>query len=238
MNQMTVNQPTTDGNIGFGDIDYAKMQSFKNKGFNPSCIFDVGGSDGSWTRKILPLFPQADFYLFEPLADIAESYAEVSSFVSGNAQTTLFKVAVGKENGNLTFNHRKESPASSTAINVGNKDLYEQLTVPLVTLDSIIATTGPVPNMIKVDIQGGELNVLKGVVSNLCNVELLLLETWLGRGYAGNTPLVSELISFLTPFGFHMFDVGDSWRNENGSLISQDFFFVNERSSLASDFVF
>ena len=81
MNQSTLNQPTTDGNIGFGDIDYAKMQSFKAKGFNPNCIFDVGGSDGSWTRKIMPLFPQADFHLFEPLADIAESYADISTLV-------------------------------------------------------------------------------------------------------------------------------------------------------------
>ena len=144
MSQSTFENPqaTEDPqNIGFGDIDYAKMQSYKAKGFEPACIFDIGGSDGSWTRKIMPLFPETKFHLFEPLADIATSYTtSLNQFVSDfEHRTTLHKVAVGKENGTLTFNHRKESPASSTAIEVGNKSLYEQIQLPMVTLDSLIS---------------------------------------------------------------------------------------------------
>lgn len=241
MNQSTfATQTENSEEIGFGDIDYAKMQSFKAKGFEPSCIFDIGGSDGSWTRKIMPLFPETNFHLFEPLADIAPSYTtSLLQFVSDfEHRTTLHKVAVGKEIGKLTFHHRTDNPAASTAIEVGNRSLYEQVEVPMVTLDSIIGAMPQAPNMLKVDIQGGELNVLKGCVSHLCKIDLLLLETWLSRGYGENTPLISELINFLAPFGFHMFEVGDSWRNHNGSLISQDFFFVNERSILAHDFKF
>ena len=151
---------------------------------------------------------------------------------------TLHKVAVGQEPGELTFNHRQDNPSASTALKVNNKSLYQQIQVPVVTLDSIIGCHAPVPDFIKIDIQGGELDVLKGCRSNLSKVQLLLLETWLSRGYGKSTPLIIEVMNFLAPFGFHMFDVGDSWRNQNGSLISQDFYFVNERSSLASDFNF
>jgi len=237
----TVAAPATSSpaEVGFGDIDYEKLHSFKAKGFHPSCIFDVGGSNGTWSRKIMPLFPQANFHIFEPLAEIASSYLEpIKHLIDTNENATLHKVAVGKESGTRTFNHREDNPSASTSIKVGNKSLYRQVRLPMVTLDSIIGAHSPIPDFIKIDIQGGELDVLKGCRSNLCKVQLLLLETWLSRGYGQNTPLLGELMNFLVPFGFHVFEVGDSWRNKNGSLISQDFYFVNECSPLASDFKF
>ena len=233
------NSPNLPTKSGFGDIDVARLQSLREKGFNPECIFDIGGSDGSWTRKVQSVFPSTQFHLFEPLADIAGAYtANLESFVSANSNVHLHKVAVGRENGSLLFNHREENPSASTAIEVGNKSRYQQVEVPLVTLDSLIGTKTPVPNMLKIDIQGGELNVLRGCVSNLASIEVLLLETWLSRGYGQSTPMIHELMNFLLPFGFFMFDVGDCWRNANGSLISQDFYFVNERSEMASDYSF
>ncbi len=187
----------------------------------------------------MPLFPQANYHLFEPLAEIEPTYAgAIKAFVEANDNITLHKVAVGKESSTLTFNYRENHPSSSTSLEVGNKSLYRQVQVPVVTLDSIIGAHSPVPDFIKIDIQGGELDVLKGCRANLCKVQLLLLETWLSRGYGQNTPLVRELMNFLAPFGFHLFETGDSWRNENGSLISQDFYFVNERSPLAADYRF
>jgi len=81
------------------------------------------------------------------------------------------------------------------------------------------------------------MEALRGFEKNLAGVEVLLLETWLSRGYGPNTPLIHELIEFLLPHGFYMFELGSCYRNSEGSLISQDFFFVNKNNSsgLTSD---
>ncbi|MGB3401837.1 MAG: hypothetical protein WBA77_04035 [Microcoleaceae cyanobacterium] len=62
--------------VGFSKLDFERIEYFKSRGFNPKCIFDVGASNGGWSNNISPLFPEATFYLFEPLADIEEDYQE------------------------------------------------------------------------------------------------------------------------------------------------------------------
>lgn len=101
--------------------------------------------------------------------------------------------------------------------------------VPARTIDSVIAVgDAEPPDLIKMDIQGGELKALNGAVGALQNVKALLLETWLTRSYGEETPLLAELSAFLTPFGFRIFDFGDGFRSDDGALYSVDACFVRD----------
>jgi len=221
----------------FHEFGIDRLKDIKAKGLDPSCIFDIGASDGRWTRSVMQIFPDATFHMFEPQVDFAQEYQQtMTDFVSRTPNAILHKSAVGCEVGTVTFNIA-DDPVGSTSLLPNNQSNYQQVEVPLTTLDSMIAQGTPVPQLVKMDIQGAEMEALRGFEKNLAGVEVLLLETWLSRGYGPNTPLIHELIEFLLPHGFYMFELGSCYRNSEGSLISQDFFFVNKNNSsgLTSD---
>ena len=94
----------------FGQLDFEKLKSFTEKGFYPKTIFDIGASNGSWTNTMLSLFPQTEFHLFEPLADIEADYgAKLKSTLQKNPNTRLHKYVVGKETGVTEFYRSKKN---------------------------------------------------------------------------------------------------------------------------------
>jgi hypothetical protein len=91
----------------------------------------------------------------------------------------------------------------------------------------------PVPQVVKIDTQGCELEILRGAEQTLPQIDLLLLECWLARSYGSATPLWLEVADWLNARDFHLWDVGHGWRAPDGTLISQDCFFLNRRSAVS-----
>jgi hypothetical protein len=111
-----------------------------------------------------------------------------------------------------------------------NQDL-QRISVPVFTLDdAMIKSSLPQPNVIKADIQGFELEILKAGKETLIIVDVLLLETWLYRGYGRECALLFEIINWLSKFGFYLWDYGDCNREETGKLQTIDCVFVNSKT--------
>jgi hypothetical protein len=91
----------------------------------------------------------------------------------------------------------------------------------------------PIPQVIKMDTQGCELNILQGAAKSLAKVEVLLLECWLTRAYGPSTPLLLEVADWLQGFDFHLWDLGNAWRDSAGVLVAQDCLFLNARSKVS-----
>lgn len=232
--------PSQTGGHSFHEFGLDQLIELKKKGFNPSCIFDVGASDGRWSKAVMEYFPEATFHLFEPQVDTSEYQQTMSALIDNHPNTTLHQAAVGAEVGTIALHLLEDHPEGTTSLVPNNRERYTQVETPQLTLDSMIDQGVAVPQLVKMDIQGGELEALRGFENNLSQVDLLLLETWFSRAYGPTTPLIHELIEFLVPYGFCMFELGTCYRNEAGSLISQDFFFVNKNTSsdITNDFYF
>jgi len=83
--------------------------------------------------------------------------------------------------------------------------------------------------VIKMDTQGCELGILQGATKTLRSVDVLLLECWLTRAYGPTTPLLLEVAQWLRQFDFHIWDLGNAWRDPEGVLVAQDCLFLNAR---------
>lgn len=223
----------------FAEVDCERLQRFRDRGFAPRVIFDVGASNGDWSSAMMQIFPHSTYHLFEPLAHEDAEYRErLLPRLAQQPAWKLHPVAVGKAEAVVEF-RRAIHASGSTALPVDETNgLFRMLSVSQTTLDAVIDSYGAVPEFVKMDIQGGELAALEGMERHLPGVELLLLETWLSRAYGGINPLLLDLMNHLAPRGFFPVELADSYRDDSGNLIAQDVFFVNRTSRLAHGYYF
>ncbi len=97
------------------------------------------------------------------------------------------------------------------------------------TLDDLCAERNLAPPyLIKADVQGAELEVLKGAEKVLLDTELVLLEVSLFQIYEG-IPEFYEVVDFMKQRGFVAYDfVGGHNRLVDGALAQVDVAFVKE----------
>lgn len=219
-------------NQNFAELDQKVFLLLQKFGYNPEIIFDVGASNGSWSAKINEIFPTSKYYLFEPLADYPEYHDKLQHNLKIFPNFELHKLALGDIVGETTMNIFPNL-VGSTALEISNKEGREQKQVKVMALDNFIKVFEiPIPQVLKVDTQGFELSILKGAEKILPQVNILLLECWLFKGYGKNTPLLADIIQYLYKFGFVLFDLTDCYRNPDGVLANQDCVFINTNLGL------
>lgn len=215
----------------FAELDQDIFNTLKNLGYQPKVIFDVGASNGYWSWLIREIVPEAEYHLFEPLVDYIPSYQTImQSNLEACPSFTLHKYGLGSHNSEMMMSLFSEG-FGSTLISMPENQELQRISVPILTLDDAIEKFDlPQPNVIKADIQGFELEMLKGAQKTLAKVDVLLLETWLYRGYGQECALLFEIMNWLAKFGFYLWDYGDCYREENGKLQTIDCVFVNSRT--------
>lgn len=106
---------------------------------------------------------------------------------------------------------------------------HQEEEVELTTLDQLYSESDlPVPDVIKVDVQGLELEVLRGGISLLQRTKVLVIELSFRQFYMGQPPLW-EVLKFLEDNNFVMIDrgyEGKSWTNPR-ETVQQDAIFLN-----------
>ncbi len=105
----------------------------------------------------------------------------------------------------------------------------------MITIDELVAQErAEGPFVIKLDVQGAELDALAGAASTLTRTALVQLETLLLPFYEG-APQLGDVVSFMRETGFVVYDVADlGYRPLDGALAQVDLLFVPEASVLRS----
>jgi hypothetical protein len=93
----------------------------------------------------------------------------------------------------------------------------------------------PIPDLLKLDVQGYELEVLKGAEKALRQMSAILIEVNFIDIHKG-APLIDELVLFLRDKGFVAYDICALTRRPlDQALWQADFIFVPRHSELRSD---
>lgn len=195
-------------------------------GFEPRTIVDAGASDGRWTLECAEVFPQARYALFDPLP---ENVAAIAHLTDGPLDIVSWQGALGAEPGALALNaHGHQSSFYNSAEFPG-----EPLKVAVRTLDSFIEPMGfTSPMLIKADVQGYELNVLRGGAKCLEMTEMILLEVSFRQVYS-DSPLAHEVIAALAAKGYRIYDICSyAQRASDRELAQADIAFVRAGSKI------
>jgi FkbM family methyltransferase len=205
------------------------FRAFKGCGFEPKAIFDVGSAHAGWSWQISSVFPEATFHLFEPLVDYKPYYQKwTASALAERPNLRIHKIALGREDGWTPFGSDDAGYSGSTLVAAPSAYFPEMYRFQIRRLDSYVAELRlPTPDVLKVDVQGGEIAVLEGSGSLLEGVQLIQIETWLRRGYDGKTPLLHEIIDYLSRFRLQLVEFGDCYYDELHQIYALDAFFAH-----------
>ena len=109
----------------------------------------------------------------------------------------------------------------------------KQLEVSMTTLDTLLeAEHLESPLLLKLDVQGFELEVLRGARNTLNKAELVLLEVS-ALPFNEGAPLVVDVVDFMASAGFVAFDLcGHVRRQSDSALLQMDTLFARAGSDL------
>jgi len=213
------------GGIG-AIVDF--LENIRTRGFIPRGIVDVGANRGDWTRLALSIFPDASVIMIEPQDEMQPYLFKLCSSVAG---CQYVKAGAGRAAGELVQTIWPDLNGSSFLPEADSSQLGsgKQRKTQIVTIDSLLSETYPdfVPDLVKLDIQGFELEALSGARNTTFGrTEVFILETSL-FSFLPRQPVTREVISFMFDRGYELYDItGYQRRPYDGALGQADLAFV------------
>jgi FkbM family methyltransferase len=177
-------------------IFYSKDRSFF-KNIIIKDIIDVGVAKG--TNFLLERFPNSNYYFVEANRNY---YDYIEKNLLSRFKAKLFRTAAGKFEGQKLF--YLSGPISS--FYKRNKfNFNNSVRVKIKTLDKILVNEKiSKKSILKIDCEGGELDVLKGASAILKKVSYVIVEIRLQNI---NTYNASELVNFLYKNNFYWHEI-------------------------------
>lgn len=144
--------------------------------FYPKVIYDIGSCVGHWCNKAKAVWPEATIYLFEAMDSVEFLYKEwgydyhIGLLSNANNRELIFYQNDLFPGGNSYY--RENSIHTEAYFGKDSERLLKTY-----TLDTVIENKGfPCPDMIKLDVQGSEIDILKGATNALLSCKHLIVE--------------------------------------------------------------
>lgn len=154
------------------------LKKMKAEGINPTVVYDIGACVLHWTNKAKEVWPNAKFIAFEAMQECAFLYQEQEldhhiGILSDSEKDVTFYKNVWAPGGNSYF--KENSRWSDKAEEYYGPEF--EVKVRTEYLDKIRAKRNfPFPDLIKMDVQGAELDILRGSPFILDHASHLILE--------------------------------------------------------------
>lgn len=189
-------------------------------------VIDVGANKGQFAAFAMRTWPRAQLVCFEPLPGPRATLARVTA---GHAK--LFDCALGAEDGHADIHVASRDDSSSLLeMNALQKDLFGMteagaLRVPVRRLDACLESIDwKAPALLKIDVQGFELQVLAGAEATLKRVDAAYIELSFVELYKGQA-LADDVLAVTSAHGLSLAGVFNQTEGPDGAPIQADFLF-------------
>jgi FkbM family methyltransferase len=172
------------------------LLNLKNNGFKIKTVYDIGACKGKWSTHMKSnVLTDSEFFLFE--ANPAyEDILKNTGFVYFNT------VLSNPEREFVNFYNGTNTGDSYYKETTKIYDQKESIVLPCTTLDKLIDTHElPIPEFIKIDTQGSEIDILQGAESILDKVNIIYCECPIIQ-YNLGSPNIQEYLDFFKKINF------------------------------------
>ena len=196
-----------------------RLNFYKKNGINFKKILDIGAYKGEWKDLFQKIFPESDILMIEANKDKEDILKKKGNYIiallgsEDGKEVDYFKCTDDKidtgnsvylENTSLKFNPEKRKTKKLSSL-LDPNDKFD---------------------LIKIDVQGSEIEVIEGGESIIKNSNFLLVELSL-QNYNEGAPKLLEVINKLNEYNFELIDIID--RNyRNNVLVQIDGIFKNK----------
>lgn len=178
-----------------------------NKNYPIKVVYDIGANTGLWTQLLKSFTaPEVLVHAFEPIPKFQDKFAQTTKDIPN---VLLHPVGLGNE--------RKDSIIHLAGDASGFFEIGPLLTsffpsvyktgeqvVKMERLDDYVQENNlPLPDLMKLDIEGYEIEALKGGLKCMAHCKYLILEVSFVERHIGQ-PLFPDLVYFLAQHGFHL----------------------------------
>lgn len=203
--------------------EYQILGLIKTKLGNLNVILEAGGHNGKDTLRMRGLWPDADIHVFEPEPEL---YTQLKTAASPFPKIHTYQLALSNQSGNVTFHKSSgRSDASGSLLKpkdhlLAHPDVFfdEQFEVTAIKLDEWAAQNNvKAIDFMWLDMQGHELNMLKGSPGILAKTTAVYTEVSLIETYEG-VSLYPEYRKFMEQNGFEVFIEYLTWKDMGNVL--------------------
>lgn len=178
------------------------------KHYNISTVLDVGANGGQYGQRLRESGYTGRVISFEPIPDV---FAGLQHRASADPLWSCHNCALGHEQGTAEIHIAGNSAESSSLLDMEQAHLdaaptsayIDKQNISIKRLDDVYPEyVGANENVwLKLDVQGFEMNVLRGGMQSLAKVKVVEVELSLVPLYKDG-PLICDMISFLNQQGF------------------------------------
>ncbi len=196
------------------------------KHIKPKRVLDVGAHIGSFTQLLLERIPDCQILMVEPNPNCEPFLKKIGH--------PYDMVALGKSNGIAEIHVEVANPIGTGAsLYKENTIWYEgdksrKVTVPMKSLDSCNYFDKQQIDLIKLDVQGSELDVISGGEETVKKASFLLAEVSL-IPYNQGSPMIEEVVEKLSTLNFDIVDIIEYHKIEKDIYFQLDLLFKNSR---------
>jgi FkbM family methyltransferase len=150
------------------------LYNLKKSGFEPKVIYDIGACVLHWTKVAKELWPNAEIILFDAYPNAEFLYKDyryhIGCLSDENDKIVKFYQNDYEPGGNsyyreIGYDNGKHFP----------EDRFTEMKT--MTLDTVVEENGfPLPDFVKIDVQGAELDILNGGTNTIGNAKRLIVE--------------------------------------------------------------
>jgi FkbM family methyltransferase len=197
-------------------------------------VLDVGANAGQYVRDLRRIGYRGRIVSFEPLS---AAFAKLERACANDATWDCRRLALGSTAGSSEINVAGNSYSSSL---LGMEERHERSapesayvgteTIEVATLDSVFGEVAGDASRayLKLDVQGYEIEVLRGAAESLPRVVAVQAELSLVPLYEGG-PVMREVMDHLDGLGFRLAGLeGGHWDRATGEMLQADGVFVRE----------
>ena len=215
----------------YPSFEHTQLKNYL-RGQSIDIIFDVGANVGQFAVFSSIYFKGISIHSFEPLKECFDKLNEVSNLY---LDINPYNLALGSSNEKLRLNFGSQLDSSSILsfsttleVNYGVSDSGASALVDTQRGDTFIRHKGLEDQfnrgLLKIDVQGYELQVLKGMGNFISSFAFIYVELSFVELYTGQAS-ASEVITFLLENKFGLVSIFNTDLQPDGSALQADFLF-------------
>lgn len=167
-------------------------------------VFDVGANQGMWTEHVLTLYPNVEIHCFEP-SPTTFSLLESQSFPDS---VKLNNIGLGSKRETAELYVFSRSSELSSLYPQSDHEIQGKETVQIDTL-SFYCTSNLISHIdyLKIDVEGYELEVLKGALPLLAQRAISFIQFEYGVTYLNARNLLKDVADLMQEYDYDLFKI-------------------------------